>query len=283
LLGHFKQRGWRFVPVDELVADSGKEPEPHRIAVTLDDGYRDNLQYAFPVFRKHSVPFTIYVCPGFTDRTSELWWEALERMIAASDTFAPPGEASSAPAETRTPEQKRAMFERWRIWLTTVADDKRQRSVIRALAAIHELDLAALAQELVMDWHETRAIAAEPLCAIGAHTMTHAALARLPEEEALQEIQQSVERIAAEIGSRPTSIAFPYGYPSAAGAREAELAERTGLAASFTTQPGFVTDLGPRHGLPRVSVNGLFQEARYMDVLLTPGLWRIRDQIRRFR
>ena len=125
-----------------------------------------------------------------------------------------------------------------------------------------------------MDWRETRAIAADALCTIGAHTMTHAALARLPEEEALQEIQQSVERIAAEIGSRPTSIAFPYGYPSAAGAREAELAERAGLAASFTTQPGFVTAWGLRHGLPRVSVNGLFQKARYMDVLLTPGLWR---------
>ena len=53
-------------------------------------------------------------------------------MIAASDTFAPPGEASVAPAETRTPEQKlRAMFERWRFWLTTIADEKRQRSVIR--------------------------------------------------------------------------------------------------------------------------------------------------------
>ena len=90
-------------------------------------------------------------------------------------------------------------------------------------------------------------------------------------------------RIAAEIGSRPTSIAFPYGYPSAAGTREGELAARAGLGASFTTQPGFVTARGLRHGLPRVSVNGLFQEARYMDVLLTPGLWQIRDQIRRFR
>src|SRR4051812_3430952 len=61
LLGHFSERGWRFVPVDELIADKGKEPEPHRIAVTLDDGYRDNLQHALPVFRKHAVPFTIYV------------------------------------------------------------------------------------------------------------------------------------------------------------------------------------------------------------------------------
>jgi peptidoglycan/xylan/chitin deacetylase (PgdA/CDA1 family) len=102
-------------------------------------------------------------------------------------------------------------------------------------------------------------------------------------EEAFREIYASVDRIAAEIGSRPTSIAFPYGYPSAAAAREAELARRAGLAASFTTQPGFVTFGGPRHGLPRVSVNGLFQEIRYMDVLLTPGLWQLRDRMRKLR
>ena len=81
-LGHFIERGWRFVSVDELVA-GGRAAEPRRIAVTLDDGYRDNLEHALPVFRKHAVPFTIYVCPGFADRTSELWWEALERIIAA--------------------------------------------------------------------------------------------------------------------------------------------------------------------------------------------------------
>ena len=56
--------------------------DPKRIAVTLDDGYRDNAEHALPVFRRHGVPFTIFVCPGFCDRTSELWWEALERIIA---------------------------------------------------------------------------------------------------------------------------------------------------------------------------------------------------------
>ena len=52
------------------------------IAITLDDGYRNNFEQALPVFQRHAVPFTIYVCPGFAERTSELWWEALERIIA---------------------------------------------------------------------------------------------------------------------------------------------------------------------------------------------------------
>ncbi len=282
-LGHFIHRGFRFVPVDELVADRGGAADPRRIAVTLDDGYRDNLEHAWPVFRKHSVPFTIYICPGFTDRTSELWWEALAQIIASTDALAPPGEGPRAALPTRTPAEKHTMFQLWTEWLTSVADEKRQRAAIRAFSAIHRLDLAELARELVMDWDEIRAIAADPLCSIGAHTMTHAALARLSPQAAFREIEESVEKIAVEIGARPKSIAFPYGYAAAAGPREAKLAEQAGLSASFTTRPGYVPATGSRHGLPRISINGLFQQTRFMEVLLSPGLWALRNRIKAAR
>jgi peptidoglycan/xylan/chitin deacetylase (PgdA/CDA1 family) len=235
------------------------------------------------VFRKHGVPFTIFVCPGFTERTSEIWWEALERMIAKADIFAPPGDEAVAPIPIGTAEEKLAMFQAWTAWLTGKADETRQRVAIRALAALHRLDLADLARQLVMDWREVRTIAADPLCSIGAHTMTHAALARLPAKEARVEMEESAERIATEIGTRPKTIAFPYGYPSAAGLREARLAEEAGFVASFTTQPGYVPAIGSRHALPRVSVNGFFQRTRYMDVLLTPALWRMRDRVKAVR
>ena len=282
LLSHLKGRGWRFVDVDALVAPEA-EPDPGRIAVTLDDGYRDNFEHALPVFRRHGVPFTIYVCPGFCDRNAELWWEALERIVAATDSLSLPG---AGPAETlpaRSIAEKRKAFQAWTAWLTHEADETRQRTAIRALAEAYGLNLAALAAELVMDWDEIRTIAAEPLCTLGAHTMTHPALARLAPEAALREMRDSAERIAAETGMRPTSLAFPYGYPAAAGEREAQLAAEAGFAASFTTAPGYVPADGSRQGLPRVSVNGLFQARRYHDVLLSPGLWRLRDRLRKSR
>jgi peptidoglycan/xylan/chitin deacetylase (PgdA/CDA1 family) len=275
---HFAERGWRFVSVDEIVATGGRA-EPKRIAVTLDDGYRDNREHALPVFKRHRVPFTIYVCPGFSDRTAELWWEALERIVADADAIASPRDARAPLLPTRTAVEKDRAFRLWTAWLTTEADETRQRTAIRALAERHGLDLAALAGELVMDWDEVRALAADPLCSIGAHTMTHPALARIPEEHARGEISESVARIAAEIGRRPTSLAFPYGYLAAAGAREFALAERAGLRASFTTRPGYISTAGSRQGLPRVSINGLFQDVRYLDVLLSSSLWTLRRRI----
>jgi peptidoglycan/xylan/chitin deacetylase (PgdA/CDA1 family) len=278
-LGHFAARGWRFVSVDEITAPG--RTDPRRIAVTLDDGYRNNLEHALPVFRRHRTPFTIFVCPGFSDRTSELWWEALERILALTDSIEAP--EGGGTLSTKTTEEKGKAFALWRHWLTAVADEKMQRVAIRALADKHGLGFAVLAAELVMDWDEVREIAADPLCTIGAHTMTHPALARLPREAALGEIRESVETIAAKLGRRPASLAFPYGYPAAAGPREAELAKKAGLSASFTTQPGYLPSEGSRHGLPRVSINGLFQELRYLDVLLSPGLWALRNRVRKAR
>jgi peptidoglycan/xylan/chitin deacetylase (PgdA/CDA1 family) len=92
-------------------------------------------------------------------------------------------------------------------------------------------------------------------------------------------MRDSAERIERETGRRPTSIAFPYGYRAAAAEREARLAEEAGFRSSLTTRPGYVPANGSRHALPRVSINGLFQELRYMDVLLTPGLWALRDRL----
>ncbi len=280
-LAHFIARGWRFVSVDELMRSNGEGgADAKRIAVTLDDGYRDNAEHAWPVFRRHDVPFTIYACPGFSERTSELWWEALERIIARTESVSLPGEGPAETLPAKKLVEKTEAFRAWTAWLTSEADEAHQRRVIRALADKYGLDLAELARALVMDWDELRTIAADPLCSIGAHTMTHAALARLDPQSAMAEMRGSADRIEAEIGTRPTTIAFPYGYPAAAGAREAALAAEVGFAASFTTQPGYIP-AAATHGLPRVSINGLFQELRYLETLLTPGLWSLRDRLRR--
>ena len=278
LFQRLKGAGWRFVPVETLL--TANQGGGRLAAVTLDDGFRDNMDHAWPVFRRHEVPFTIYVCPGFCDRTAELWWEALERIIAGCNAVPSPG-SDEAELPTEKPEQKQRAFNVWANWLTRQADEGRQRKVIRELADRHGLDLAALASELVMNWDEVRRIAADPLCTIGAHTMTHPALARLPADAASREMRESADRIEAEIGTRPMTIAFPYGYKAAAGPREAALAAAAGFAASFTTRPGTIPATGSRHGLPRISLNGRFQDPRLVETLLTPGVWRLRNRLRR--
>ena len=52
------------------------------VCLTFDDGYRDTLQCAYPILKKYDVPFAIYIPTSFPDRLGELWWLALEAVIA---------------------------------------------------------------------------------------------------------------------------------------------------------------------------------------------------------
>ena len=272
--------GWTFVSLEDLVRVGVSGHSPRRIAVTFDDGWADNFSHAWPILRRRDVPFTIFVTPGFCDRTAFAWWEALEHMIARKYEIALDLADGPPALHTRNPAEKANAFRLWARYLSESVDEDRQREIVRDLAQACHYDIAAHTDESFMSWEEVREIAADPLCTIGAHTMTHPALARLPEERALKEMTDSADRIEREIGTRPVFLAFPYGSRAAAGRREALLARHGGFAASFTTVPGAIGRAGSRHGLPRISINGRFQKTKYYRPLLSAGLWRLRDIIR---
>ena len=55
------------------------------VALTFDDGYRDNREFALPILKRHDAPFTLFVPSIFAEGNGELWWVALERVIAGNE------------------------------------------------------------------------------------------------------------------------------------------------------------------------------------------------------
>jgi peptidoglycan/xylan/chitin deacetylase (PgdA/CDA1 family) len=72
--------GFEIIALDDVKARlAGKRSTSKPFAVfTLDDGYKDNRDFAYPVFKRHNVPFTIYVPTAYADGEGDLWWLALE-------------------------------------------------------------------------------------------------------------------------------------------------------------------------------------------------------------
>jgi peptidoglycan/xylan/chitin deacetylase (PgdA/CDA1 family) len=66
-------------------------------------------------------------------------------------------------------------------------------------------------------------------------------------------------------------MAFPYGFPSAVGQREVELAEKAGFASAVTTRHGLIRSEHARHlrALPRISLNGRYQDVGYVRTMLS--------------
>ena len=277
-----RELGMETVSMDEAVRriESDAPAKPF-VVFTFDDAYRDNLRHALPVLRRTRCPFTLYVPTALVDGVGEVWWLALEQIVAQQDALAVTyaGETDYVPAGTLA--QKNAAFEDIYMRMRAMPEADRV-GLLRALAGQYGLDLSAHCRELIMDWAELRTFAEEPLCTLGAHTVNHFELSKLSEEDVRNEISQSLSVMRAQFGETPVHFSYPIGSRAACGPREFAIVRELGLRTGVTTRPGGIY---PEHraelaSLPRVSLNGLFQSRRYVDVLATGGMFGIARRLR---
>lgn len=269
-LAHVRACGLDIVTLDEARRRLVAGDVARRFACfTFDDGYRDNRDHALPVMRAHGAPFTVYAAADFAEGGGRLWWVALERALARADQIEIARADGPLRLDTRYAAAKQAAFRAVHGWLRSLPDDRAVQDAVSGLCARHGVDDAAIARELCLSWDELRTFAADPLVTIGAHTLSHCNLARESAAQAEREMADSRARIEAALGRPVSHFAYPYGDRDAAGPREFALAARLGFATAVTTRPGmlFPESAGHLTALPRVSLNGNYQTARFLAVL----------------
>lgn len=270
-----RRKGFEIVTMDEAVRRiDADEPGDPFVVFTFDDAYRDNLEYALPILRKHDCPFTLYVPTALVDGAGEVWWQALEDIIAVRKGLNFRNEGGEDYMEVRSLAQKKRAFAEIYERMRQMPEAERVE-LIKHLAWQAGLDLERHCRELIMDWRELTVFARDPLCTIGAHTVHHYELSKLSEEQARNEIEESANIISAQFGTRPAHLSYPIGSAVAAGPREYRLAEELGFVSAVTTRPGglYKTHRDRLWNLPRISLNGNFQRRRYLDVFLTGAIF----------
>ena len=266
------EAGFELLPLDE-VADRLKSPRAGArpfVAFTLDDAYRDNLIHAAPVFRRYGAPYTIYAPTDYIDGNGDLWWLALERAIAQLDRISCRIDGIDLTMPSATLAEKDSAYHTL-YWRLRKIDETVARAIVGRLADAIDLDVPAMCRNLVLDWDELRGLATDPLVTIGAHTQRHYALSKLGAGAARYEMTSSIKRLETELGRPVRHFSYPFGDICSAGQREFDMAKELGLTTAVTTRKGLVHS---RHAqsmtaLPRVSLNGDYQEARYTEALLT--------------
>lgn len=267
-----RNKGYQIVSIEEshqILMGKMSIDKPF-IVFTIDDGYRDNLEYALPVFRQQNCPFTIFVAPQITDGTCELWWRGLEQVIIENAVVSGEiaGEQFELKAESQE-QQDNAFAELY--WPLRDLPEQQQRQWIRTFCGSYNIDLDAMCADQAMNWDEVRAIASDPLCTIGAHTIHHYAVSKLSADQAMLEATDSRDRIERELGTRPEFFAYPYGDEGSAGPRDFDLMKKAGFKMAVTTRKGLVYAEHKDHmtALPRLSLNGGYQQLHYVEALLS--------------
>lgn len=242
------------------------------VVITIDDGYKDIKEFAYPLLKKYEMPFTLYIPTSFPDQLGELWWLALEAVIAQNKRIGMEVNGENRRFDCASVSQKRELYDEVYGYLRSMKTEEDMRRVVRDLCAYHKVDMAAFCRDLSMTWAEIAEVAEDPLVTIGAHTVSHSMLKKIPDDAAVRaEMEQSRSVLEAALGKRPEHIAYPVGDPTSAGPREFRIAAELGFKTAVTTRPGVLFKAHRDHlmALPRISVNGEFQRSRYLKVLMS--------------
>jgi len=238
------RRYYSLVSMDQVadrLQSGGGLPE-NALAVTVDDGYRDFLETAFPVFAAHGIPVTLYLVTDFVDGKCWLWFDRVSYAFRHSEL----------PQATVTLPSGRTMFlglesESSRVEAANVVNDiliglsdRARLDFLEGLPGLLGVEVPAQppSEYRALSWKEVRSLAARSV-EFGAHTETHPILSRLASEvELTQEIYGSMRRLEEELGKPVAHFCYPNGKERDIGPRVMRTVRAAGLLTAVTAEPG---------------------------------------------
>jgi len=230
------KRHFQVVPLRNLVsaAAGASGGVDRKVALTFDDGLRNNVEVAYPILHRLALPATFFVCPGLIDRAKWLWTHEMDRRLARLD---PAARAELAQECGASADVVRRVREATPHFVPTPQERE-------------AFDLA--------DWRELQRL--EPaLVTIGSHTLTHPVLPSIPAAELELEVRDSRRQLEDRL-QRPVEF---FAYPDGGANPAVEACVRRHYRAAVTAQHGWVRRSADSVRLPRLTApQGVLRLAR---------------------
>jgi len=272
LITELRRRNIAIVSLAEALSRLGRHDSGSFVAITLDDGYADNFHHAFPVFRQHHVPFTIFLTSGFIDRTMPMWWSVLEIIVRDYECLYLPH--AKMPARTLA-EKNAALIAGLRFF--------RGAKPAETMRLIEQMNVSyggaplAEALEKPLTWDMLKSMLRSGLATIGCHTANHPTFSRLDRGEIAGEISAGRDCVALELNVHPQFFAYPYGGDAEIGGEAPAIVGELGFEAAFTTRRAVLdsSDLKTPYLLPRITMSGHHQHRAALSTyfLLAEHSW----------
>lgn len=191
--------------------DAGEVTEPTAV-ITFDDGYRNNLTVALPILQRYNAPATIYLSTDLIGTTDTLWFCRLNQALAGTTLTDLSWNGLHLPLNNAA--AKSAASARLQNALKGMPN-------ARLLAAVDGL-ITQLGGQLhpvqneaspyrMLDLADIQQLQRTGLIEFGAHTCSHAILARLDSHAQREEISGSKAAVEALTGQPCVHFAYPNG------------------------------------------------------------------------
>lgn len=251
------------------------------LALTFDDGYRDNYTHAFALACQWHIPLSIYLIPGYIESGAYFWWLEGERLVQRAQVHL-------AHIEGRTYHldiaEERTALTRFIDTRVRYARSVRERECFLSslyetlavgLSPLEEQEMAALP----LTWEQVLAMEKSGWVSFGAHTMHHPILACLADPQELQhEVEACRDLLELRLGHPIRSFAYPIGQRQHIGNDVLQAVQQAGYQWAVTTCYGRNTSRSHPLLLHRIEVD----VSQHWLVLAaeTAGLWGFFSRLR---
>lgn len=230
-------------------AISGKqERQSNMVVFTLDDGYKNNVSEALPIFEKYDVPVAIYVTSGAVESQKPFWFDrldfALQHRQAASDHIETANLSCNIDYTSR--DSLAEDFQELRAALKSEyeSDTEMRSDIMRITRFLEDGCETTLADNYDGDmWSELLTVreiselAKNPLVTIGAHSVNHARLGKVSDQDVRDEVVGCKKSLEAWTKQPVLHFAYPDGNFSNKAKEEIASA---GFQTAVTTDAGLV-------------------------------------------
>jgi len=249
---HLRQ-GYKFISLDQMCNLLSNNPGNNKkhIVITLDDGYKDNYEKAFPIFKKYNIPFCIYISTSFPEGTSFMWWYILENLILQENKIIL-NDGTAYICDTE--EKKEKTFLALRQIIMRLDHNYFEERFLEFFSNYDLDNIISETRNLAMSWSQIKEISSNKLSTIGSHTHTHRALKNLSLENMKSEIRFSLDLLNANLETDIKHFSFPYGTRNEANKVQFELTKEFNFLSATTTNRGSIikSDKYRLNQLPRI-------------------------------
>jgi len=224
---------YRVISLSEIAPHLASGTPGLAVAITFDDGYQDNYQYAFPILRRYGLPATIFLATGGIDAREPLWFEQLARSIQATarefiDLEIDVPRRFPLSTQADRVRSNAGIFS----LLRGLPDEERRRWLTYIFAALGVSSRDRT--DDMLTWDQVRLMKRHRID-FGGHTVTHPFVSKLTETAALWEISECKRRIEDELQQPVDFFAYPNGRDQDFSPASKDLVRRAGYRAAMTT------------------------------------------------
>jgi peptidoglycan/xylan/chitin deacetylase (PgdA/CDA1 family) len=202
----------KFNPVtieDVFLFVKGEKSLPDRaVAITFDDGYLDNLEFAAPILHRLGLHAAFYVTTGLIGQAEAPWFSQLRRTFLTTrrTSWRSSGQLRIWDLST-APARDAALSSAYESCAALVGDAQQQ--AVETIRQELEVDSELPERRLMMNWDEVRTLR-KAGHVVGSHTVTHPNVAHVPEEAARVEFVESKRQIEGQLQEPVVHFSYPH-------------------------------------------------------------------------